>query len=352
MYYDKGFGSKLFPNLYVMLIGPSGLGKGMAIGKAFKMTQKIPEFHGYRGRATIQFLFDQMDQKGGRLYLVTPELSMGIGTGSQAEDFIRVMTELYEGGEYIFFEGTRTSGSRAIKNPIINWLSGSTMEWLIDTVSRNAILSGFFARCIPVAGHYDFARRIHTPRLPGDHDAQLEWLSRRLSLIVKIEGVFTMDNDAKAADEYWYNTRESPEDELMAPTWKRAHDQVLKVAMLLALCGDRWDDLKILQEHVLRAQTLVGKVHAAIPKLMAAAIRTSDTEGAHLAMAFIQKKKCVTRSQLIKVLHHHGIGAQKFERDVLPYIAASAQIGIEREARTTVFTWKTREIGDLQDDGC
>ncbi|MGH7179232.1 MAG: hypothetical protein ACREJC_17780, partial [Tepidisphaeraceae bacterium] len=102
---EKFKGKLLAPNLYTVLIGPSGLGKGEAIDTALKFVADNKTVNAFQGKATAPYLLDYMGKKqslGGKkvianpkLFLVTPELSMSVGKGDYADAFIKFMTELY-----------------------------------------------------------------------------------------------------------------------------------------------------------------------------------------------------------------------------------------------------------------
>jgi len=162
---EKFTGSKLAPNLYVILIGPSGCGKGVAVDDAtIPYATRTPKLNHYRGKATAPYLVDflgktkksELENKwvidSRSIYLLTPELSLSVGSGPLAEEFIKMMTELFTGGDYDYQHGTRTRGNVTIRGHCVNWLGASTESWFVRALSQDAIESGALARMVTIGG--------------------------------------------------------------------------------------------------------------------------------------------------------------------------------------------------------
>lgn len=60
VWYQKFKHEALFPNLYVMLVGPSGLGKGMAISHLVRLADCGITINKFRGRVTAAHLIDHL----------------------------------------------------------------------------------------------------------------------------------------------------------------------------------------------------------------------------------------------------------------------------------------------------
>jgi hypothetical protein len=63
VWFEKFRGERLTPNLYVMLIGPSGVGKNQAIRKAQKLVERAPNRERvglYRGKISAQSLLSYL----------------------------------------------------------------------------------------------------------------------------------------------------------------------------------------------------------------------------------------------------------------------------------------------------
>lgn len=244
-------GKPLYPNLYVMLIAPGAVGKGMAIGNAFDLVEESIETYGfdtnrYRGRITSAGLVDLL---GGRvesgdnfmrlehskLWLLMDELRNDIQAGGHymTEDFFTMMTELYT-GQYRFQTGTRTTGFVDVNKACVNWLCGTTKDWLLKVLTRDMAYSGFTDRLVVV---FADALRQDLPRPIYPHDRALvyEVLKARLFELSRIYGKFQVTDEALGKEAQWYANRTMPEESALQGAYRRQQALMYKIAMILAL---------------------------------------------------------------------------------------------------------------------
>ena len=316
---EKFRGSRLAPNLYVFLVGPSGLGKGQAIDEAMKFTTGLKRLNVYRGKTTAQYLLDFLGRPDkasnvvahSKVWLITPELAMSVGEGGQATTFIKHMTDLYTGTDHIIREGTRTRGGVLITKHCVNWLAGTTRDWLIETVPKSAVTGGFFARAVAVDAKYDFTRRFRRPRYPHDYDEVVAHLQERVLELSYIEGVFRITEEAESIEEAWYQHREAPQDEALFASWKREHDLTLKLAMLFSLADDL--DLVIDRHHMVAAQRAAGQVMRSMPDLVSAASTTTETVGIELVESLIKQRKAIAHSGLVAACYKRGVHGDRLK---------------------------------------
>ena len=107
---------QVYPNVYLLLVGPSGCGKGEALDMMMKLASDVPSLLGriLRGGLTKQRLLDILGgrstkrEKGEAVvaeakantspWIVYPELYNSLGAGGPvAEAFIANLTDLYTG---------------------------------------------------------------------------------------------------------------------------------------------------------------------------------------------------------------------------------------------------------------
>lgn len=316
---EKFRGSRLAPNLYVFLVGPSGLGKGQAIDEALKFVGNSKRVNMYLGKTTAQYLLDFLGRPAGgsnavvnsKVFLVTPELSMSVGEGGQATTFIKHMTELYTGKEHVIREGTRTRGGVLVSRHCINWIAGTTRDWLIETVPKSAVTGGFFGRTVAVEAQYDFSRRFRRPSYPADYDEVVAELFERILALSYIEGPFTLTTEAEEVEEAWYQKRAAPTDEALIASWKREHDLTLKLAMLFSLADNL--ELVIERHHMIAAQRATGQVMRSMPNLVAAASTTNETMGIEYVAELLRARGAMTHSALVSTAYKRGVAGDRLK---------------------------------------
>lgn len=366
---EKFAGEKLTPNLYTILLGPSGLGKGVAISTACKFAEALPTINYYRGKVTGPYLLDYMGRPsrnekgrlivaGAKPFLVTPELAFSVGTGDLAVEFFKMVTEVYTGGSYTLREGTRTHGSIEIRDPLINWLGGSTEEWLIEAIPRSAVFGGFFARVVLVEGHYNLKRRVVSPLFPADReDCELEIAKRITDLSTLVRGKIILSPEARTVEQRWYENRPEPNSPLLLPNWKREHDLMLKLAAIVLMCRSiTWLPVLIIEAaHLIEAQQLVGEIGLAVPKFLEAAASTKETEATTYVRRTIRESKQISKQALLrKVSSSYGVSAKKLaealdhltQENVIETIPMRSSDGSGR-VTSIVYRWRKHKATHL-----
>ncbi len=244
---EKLPGRKLAPNLYIALIGPSAIGKGEAIETMLDVTRDLKRINVFKGKVTAPALLDQMAvpaKSGGvpwsHLYLITPELSWSMGKGDWADMLVKQMTELYTGSADAIKELTRTRGSVRIKpgELCINWLAGTTQEWMGKTIPRASVSGGFYGRIVGIFADYDFSVRYRRPIVPADRAFLQAMIVSRLAALTKYSGLMVASPEADAIDETWYMNRQPPPDPDLQAAFRRQHDLVWKLAMIMSLADE------------------------------------------------------------------------------------------------------------------
>lgn len=278
--------SPVKPNLYTMLLGPSAIGKDEAVKAAIKFVDGLDAVNLYNGELTASYMVSALAQGAdhsdagvidhAKLFLVTPELAMSVGEGEHARAFIRHMTGLYSGFQVPFKKGTAKAGLITVKRSCINWLAGSTAEWLIDAVPPNAIKGGFLGRFIIIPEDYDLARRILRPLYPADRPFIVEYLRARVETLVTQTGEFTLSQDAADMEEYWYANRPAPTDRMLIPTWRRQHDLIYKLGMVMAKARDELS-FRIERQDWTRAQQLATVAERGAVSIMSHVLATHES---------------------------------------------------------------------------
>lgn len=292
-------GRKIFPNLYVMLLGPSGIGKEYAINKAAELAVDQPVINLYGGIITAQYLLKYMSRKSKgphgyefintKVYLIMEELGMSVRGGEQAHDFVTHTTGLYKCRPYPFKKGTITGEEYTIPDPCLNCLIGTTEEWLTKTLGRDAIAGGWTARVIIVTGRKDYAVRFPRMEIPEDLDDVMTHLRLRVEGYTQAGGSLLFSPEAVETHDKWYNSRvdrPDPKERSEEPGFNRADEMIHRFATLLALAD--WDVTQegvpngwVEAQHVEDAITLWNQVSEQSPyvtKLASASRRTTNAE--------------------------------------------------------------------------
>lgn len=310
---EKFANSKLLPNLYTFLIGDSASGKNVAIDFAMDLISPFAsEFNVYRGKISAPALIDELGKKTSRtghielepstpIYIFAPELALTMGRPQDARQLIYFLTEIYGGNPGAFNDRTRTSGRTIIQAPVVNFLFGSTQEWLMKVVTLEDIKGGFFARGVPILGRRNPNYRVEHPSVPYNYPEIILYLRERIQGFLNLRGEFGRTTKAKEIASNWYNTRDEPNDPSLLPSWYRQHDLTLKLAMLMSTAEDE-RTMEIGQQHTLDGQKFSQIVMINAPKLIDEA-SISPTTGCKLEIEkLLQKHGSMERSDVARRL--------------------------------------------------
>lgn len=317
----------LYPNVYVLLIGPSGLGKGVAIGHLVRLAEASITINKYRGKVTAAHLIDhlgkpQIDEFGGRtfvnpkLWLVMDELQNDVSSNPKlVEEFIYLMTELYTASNYTIQTGTRTHGPVNIERPLINWLAGTTEDDLREILTQRLMRTGFPARTCFIFGDYDFGKRLPRIKYPADYDTVFEHLVFRLWMLQRTCGSFQITEEAEAIIDQWYTMRPEPDEEMLYSLWKRQHDLLLKFAMILCLADGQ--ELTISSEHISGAKQMLQKVYQFSEALVGMSAETAEMRVSNTILRYLKKKQWAEHTPMSRYFRSsHGISAYIFRKAI------------------------------------
>lgn len=351
VWFEKHADEKLYPNIYVFLIGPPALGKGTAISMANRLADRSVVMPRYRGSATDASLIDvlgkiEKDDYGRKilanphLWLVMDELKNNLGTNPQrVEAFLSLMTELFTATGYTLNTSTRKYGKIDIIEPIVNWLIGTTEGDLRGLISRKLVDSGFVSRVCFIFGDYNF--NIRYPRIiyPPDRDEVIEHLRNRLWILQQTRGPLTMTPEAEALQDKWYKTRPSPEDETLYATWKRQHDMLLKFAQYCCLADA--GPMVIRSVHLSRAKSMVKSVEGYASRLLEVVNETFDTKPSNDIAEFIKKRGEMDHSSCLRYFRaKKGMNAKRFREAVFGLVQEGTIESGRSATGAIIYKWK------------
>jgi hypothetical protein len=325
------------PNLYVILVGPSGDGKGHAMSLAAKAAQAAQigdtgmDLGLYAGKITEQALYDKIECKVPEgeapysipVWLLSEELSVSIRTGDMARQFVKAMTDLWEKHDTVpRGDATRTGGQVFMHNPCLNWLGGSTMAWLKEVIDFNDVDSGFFARAITIQ-----AQRASQPIYKPDtsqYFTLLPLVAAKLQTIWQYRGEMTIAPEAEAFEKQWYevSTKEPPRKPFLYPSWKRRLDIMHKLAMILQCAEAKEDDswsvipLEVSTEAIRMYEEL--QVHYG--EIVEGIILGKSDRRFERVVTFLQKYRDVTMARLQQSVSSYGVRKDELNSILLTLI--------------------------------
>ena len=316
---------RIYPNLYIFLIGPSGSGKDKAIDVAVELLVGMDIINFWCGRATREFFIDMLkDSPTGftnpKMYFVTPELGSSLRPGDRGFELISFMTELYT--KRVHDEGTRSLGHIRITNACLNWLAGTTEEWLKRSVPQDSIEGGFFARVLPIRGERDYSLRYPEMLLPKNYEEIKVDLQGRVRDLTWLEGAFTFSLEAQEAHDAWYMSTTVPENEKLIPSFNRADELICRLSLLFRIAElerpapveEPWiiDSPTISVGNFTEAlETWSAVMHYDMPEIQKLAGGSKETVDVDLVERYIKKAGVILHSLLLQRLSSYGINEKR-----------------------------------------
>lgn len=239
----------IFPNLYVVLVGPPGNRKtsAMSTGKALLRELKEIPFSG-ECISKEKLVLDMTEQERGimdlpdkyakmRLYspmtVMVTELSEFLSIS--AAGMIGFLTDVYD--QEFYEHKTKNKGTSVITGPFLNVLACTTPEW-ITTYLRSDIISGGFSRRTLFVNETEKSARIAFPTITPAMSSAWGRVLQHSRILLKVRGPFLWSPEAREYYTKWYIAYSPPSDESLVGYYETKHIQMLKLAMLVALSDD------------------------------------------------------------------------------------------------------------------
>jgi hypothetical protein len=259
---------KLSPNLFVMLLGKSGLGKGYPTWLAKELVTRVNTTRVISGRNSIQAIVKDLgtivtrngqppipDSRG---FLISNEF---VNFVIQDPHSLSVLTELYDTHYNSAWKNTmKGAGIDVLKNVCLTMLGASSPAHFREVVHAKDIEGGFLGRTLMI---YEDKRGFINPLTNKPKTSlELEPLVDYLSEVAKLKGEFLYTTPAKDAYEKWYYDLRARDPKDRTGAIQRLHNQVEKVAMCISLSRDLSMELKRedIEEAIAACITLVTNV--------------------------------------------------------------------------------------------
>ncbi len=255
-----------YPNLYVILMGESGLGKGYPINLAKKIVQEAKVTRVIAGRSSIQAIIKELastrSEQGkplmtdSRGFIVNGELSTAV---IQDPDALTILTDLYDGAynkEWVNL--LKGDGAEKLKHPYITCLFGSSPSHFYDSIPQPNIEGGYIGRNLII---YEEKRAKDLDLLDSEAESVDEdkftniIVPKYVPHLIKIannKARMIPDEAARHAFNSWRRDWRGDQAKYNDRTGfvNRVPDHVLKISMLLAL--SRYEHNHVITESDIR----------------------------------------------------------------------------------------------------
>lgn len=264
VWFNMGDNYNVYPNIYVLLYGPSGIRKGPAIALAEDLVSRVDNTRVIDGRSSIEAVIKELGTvitrpgkeiiKDSCGFMVASELSSSIIGNNAAMD---IMTNLYDRlyNEKEWKYRLKVGESCKLIKPTITWLSGTNEALFRDFIPEKNLHGGLIGRMFVISETRKFLSNSLMFKTTAPDKVQL---GMQLKEISKLTGEFTMTDDVRHAVDTWYMKF----DKEIAPGIKdetgfvsRVEDFVIKMGILVS--AGRRGDKQILIEDIMEGINVI-----------------------------------------------------------------------------------------------
>jgi hypothetical protein len=347
---DEGLLPKLFPNPWVMLLGPPGYGnKTQTINMAVNcLMQSCDDVKILSDKLTPESLVKALSEpvnlqetirvgpRDATGLIKAPELSVVFGKQQYNTGMVSLITDLYDYREEWVSE-TIMRGRNVLKHICISILGGSTPDWLQSMLPQDAFTGGFMSRFIMVEMPPTYLKMEGWPTKP-DTGKQWDSIVEELCELSKLRGVMEWSDEAREMYIEHYEKLRPTGDRQKDAYRVREVEQILKVAMGISL-----------SHHSL---VLKGKYYAQAQHILDGLMEETEDRIVHLTTVsrmtlvqeirdLLQKFGEMSEQKLIRrfyrVLTH---GEQQFHEAISILMRAGI---IERRGKMGTYTYTSKK---------
>lgn len=358
----RWLGYDIYPNMYIILIGPPSVGKGLAIKPALECMQESKVINTLTDRINAPYILEklnkgfssiQVNNNGNgvvnlddrTVVVVEEELPNLV---RRDEDMLVTLTKLWDASNTNFQYGTRHHGEFAFKEHCLSLYAGASPKALAQAIPYDSISTGFTRRVNFIYGSVKDRRPLKVTKatikaVVSQDQVRNDFVEDLKYIASHLHGIFTLHPTAEDLFVDYYNfvdTDVDSSDEEMVQYFKGtkiAH--TIKLAM--ALSASRRDDLVIHPLDLGEAINEVKAVEGALTHVFAAVEQeTSKKEISEKIVAFALANEqatgtiIYTKRDLSKAVGGYRVCNKEDFESVLGYLVIT---GVFDEIGTATF---------------
>jgi hypothetical protein len=342
----------LFPNMFVVLVGPPAVGKSVLLSQVTKFWRKIDKIHIAPDDVTGASLLDALAsaprnivQADGSLLdyhsLLVASSELGVLLPEYDSIMIALLCHLYDNPPR-YEQNRRTNNRRLdITAPHINILAGCTPGYLARAFPEMAWTTGFSSRMTMIYAAAAPKVPIFT-KTPVDLVREARMLAH-LAKVMEMSGEFTWTDDAVAAIERWAlgDLKPIPTHSKLQTYNGRRGITAIKLCMISA--ASRCAELLVEQIDFERAQAWLLEAETMMPDIFRDMNGRSDTDVIEELHFFLWKRWVAGKQSTHESAIYHFL-SQKLPSEKIPRLIDTAERMnmMTREAGTQMWIPKPK----------
>lgn len=314
VYFQAGFDT-LYPNLYIILVGPSGTArKGTACSIGLDLLRQMSRIRVVADSLTKQALIQTMvnsldsyvDPMSGKTIFQSPVTiyseELAVFLGENDNDFLVTLTNWFDSRDVWKYE-TKTAGKDHVKGVCVNLLGATAPDWMKTMFPKAAIGGGFTSRVIFVVEE-GAEKIVADGRLTIEQEQWQEYLINDLEKVCMLTGEFLMTENAMDRYQAWYVETRKSSPVISSPYFNgycaRRATLVRKLSMVMS--ASRGDDHMIKTVDFDRALQLLEAAEVKMPRAFSGLGDARYAEATERILDLLVKHGKMRRSTILRTL--------------------------------------------------
>ena len=271
---------KVYPNMYVMLVGPAGIKKSTALRVSSNMALKagmpvapqsitkeaLTQMMSKEDDFRVNYKLSGEEKFYTHVNMYANELVTQLSAGGNAQGFIELMTDIWD--QDIFTVKTKGKGTDQIFYPYLNVLSCITSDSLDNLLSQRLIGSGFARRCLFVYSD-DYGLPVPIPEYSKEKELATIACISRLEQVRSLKGEFQWTAEGRQTYVNWYNSNHERKklelSQQIQGYLQSKGEYVLKLATLISLAET--DELLLQDNYIQAALEFLTSIEPSMSKV-------------------------------------------------------------------------------------
>lgn len=306
----------IYPNQYIILVGPPAVGKGTAMTPVTDIIKDAQSANPISDRITAEKLVNILSDGfvntkvfGGQITSLTDHSALIISTElpiflQTSEWMMPLMCDMWEGKPFSY--ATKTKSSFVANDICVSLIGGCVPDYIrkLNKDATSAVTGGFTSRCIFVYCS-ERSKMIAWPSTNGNMNQLKADLIDDLKDIGNISGEFKFTTDARLLWEQAYKmiTVDPFESEVMMGFKGRMKTHIFKTAM--ALSASSSNNMIISSTQLQQAISLINDIRDKVDITFRAIGESPMAASQERIRMYIERRKITSRSQIFKDNYRH-----------------------------------------------
>ena len=357
VYFRRGILETIYPNFYVVLVGPPGGRKGapVDISGRFLRSAGVNILHGTTTPEGLMFQLysskqplrkvekkEELTDAAKKLFvpecigfLQAKELSSLFSSRNYVENLIIFLTDVWDCHDDWDYT-TKGGGKTPINNIYINLLGASTPVSLAKCFKEDSFGGGFMGRTIFI--YQDTFTKVPPSKLvKTKRQEELELLLKLdLQHITRLQGAMEFSKEAGEFFDNWYMKQTYNPAGRMSRYHKTKHVHAQKLATIISISEN--DDLVVQKAHLEKALAILENTEKTMEEAFAYIGVTNEARVAQIVLEFLLSKGGQVGNQELSRHVRKFIRSRKELSGILEMLMDSGMIYVNKEKKKFVFT--------------